>query len=144
MPNPTNMCSCGAGAQTPASGLLSPAAPQSVRVFTPPTRHLLVCFPRKHLLHPRQAAQCWGPSHEQGQRRMRVCSPEKQTDAKQVITSLMDAMEEKQRELWEGNRRGPPTALPSLCVQEFTAVSPQRGSSGHCCGTSQAKPGFYS
>lgn len=71
------------------------------RVFIQPARRLFVCFPNKHLLRPRQAAGCRGPSHEQGQPRMRTRSPEKQTDAQQVITNVMDATEEEQRELQE-------------------------------------------
>lgn len=93
-----------------AGGTPSPAVPKSVRTFTEPARRLFVCFPNKHLLHPRQAARCWGPSHERGQTRS-AHSPEKQTDAKQVITSMMDATEEKQREPWEGtggSRQFPP------------------------------------
>lgn len=62
---------------------------------------------------------------------MRTRSPEKQTDAKQVITSLMDAMEEKQRELQEGARGD--TEVP-ICTG-FTAASPLGQSSSPCIRT---------
>lgn len=91
-----------------------PAAPESFCAFKPPGGQLLVCFPGKHLLHPRQAAWCWGPSHEQGRPRMSAHSPERQTDAKQVITSLMDAAEEKQREPGEG-QEGAAATRSLLC-----------------------------
>lgn len=52
---------------------------------------------------------------------MRTRSPEKQTDAKQVITSLMDATEEKQRELWEGARGD--TEVP-ICARFYSSLAP--------------------
>lgn len=49
-------------------------------------------------------------------------SPEKQTEAKQVITGVMDATEDEPREPWEGTRGGHQCLL---FIQGFIDTMPQ-------------------